>query len=142
MVKMVSLKKSAADRRAEKDALGSPATPYVPAEDQGVTVNLDHHHLMNMGVGGGMKSGHKVTLHGTGTVERSETRSSKDGDRHSATLRLDRGSLEHEPEEGEAERGEIKTEIMSAHDKSEQKRVDKEAKKKDGASGKKVPEGA
>ena len=69
MVKMVSLKKSAADRRVEKDALGSPDVPYVPAEDEGVTVNLDHHHLMKMGVGGGMKSDHKVEFHGTGDVE-------------------------------------------------------------------------
>jgi hypothetical protein len=142
MVKMVSLKKSAADRRAEKDALGSKDVPYVPAEDKGVMVNLDHHHLMNMGVGGGMKSGHKVTFHGTGTVERSESRSTPQGEKHSATLRLDRGGIEHEPAEGEEERGEIKTEIMSAHDKSEQSRIDREAKKKSGASGTKVKEGA
>jgi hypothetical protein len=39
MVKMVSLKKSAADKRAEKDALGSRDVPSVLAEDQSVTVN-------------------------------------------------------------------------------------------------------
>ena len=34
--------------------------PYAPAEDEGVTVNLDHHHLMKIGVGGGMKSGQEL----------------------------------------------------------------------------------
>lgn len=113
MVKMVSLKKSSADKRAEKDALGSTSVSDVPAEDEGVTVNLDHHHLMNMKVGGGMKSGHKVDFKGTGTVERSETRSTKDGDRHSATIRLDRGSLEHESEKGgDEDRTELKGELQ------------------------------
>jgi hypothetical protein len=140
MVKMVSLKKSSADRRAEKDALGSPTVPYVPAEDQGVTVNLDHHHLMNMGVEGGMKSGHKVDFHGTGTVERSETRSTPEGDKHSATLRLHRGAIEHEPEEKEEEKGEIRTEISKAHDKAEQSKMDREAKAKSGKSGKEIKE--
>jgi hypothetical protein len=144
MVNMVSLKKSVADRRAEKDALGSPETISADSrpEDEGISVNLDHHHLMKMGVGGGMKSGHKVEFGGTGTVERSETRSTPEGERHSATIRLNRGGMEHEGEEKAEERGEIKTEIMSAHDKAEQGRVDREAKKKSGASGAKVQEGA
>lgn len=118
MVKMVSLKKSAADRRAEKDALGTTDVPSVPAEDEGVSVNLDHHHLMNMGVGGGMKSGHKVELHGTGTVERSETRSTKDGERHSATIRLHRGALEHEPDEprdGDERRTQLRGDLEKAY---------------------------
>ena len=66
MVKMVSLKKSAADKRAEKDALGSRHVLYVPAENEGVIVNLDYHHLMNMKgsdgapLAGGMKSGNTL----------------------------------------------------------------------------------
>ena len=102
MVKMVSLKKTAAERRAEKDALGEASTARPLTEDEGVTVHLDHHHLMKMGVGGGMKSGHDVEFHGKGTVERSETRSTPEGERHSATLKLHRGALEHEPERGTA----------------------------------------
>lgn len=116
MAKMVSLKKSAADRRAEKDALGSRDIPYVPAEDQGVTVNLDHHHLMNLKgsdgepLAGRMKSGNDVEFHGRGTVERSETRSTPEGERHSATLRLSKGAIEHEPSSDD-ERTELKGEI-------------------------------
>jgi hypothetical protein len=127
MVKMVSLKKSPADRRAEKDALGSHDIPSVPAEDEGVSVNLDHHHLMKMGVGGGMKSGHKVKLEGEGTVERSETRSTPEGERHSATIRLHRGGIEHEGEEKAEERGEIRTEIQKATAGSERAAADKDA---------------
>ena len=116
MVKMVSLKKSAADRREEKATLGSPDVPYVPAEDEGVTVNLDHHHLMNLKgsdgepIAGRMKSGNDIEFHGRGTVERSETRSTKDGERHSATLRMHRGAVEHEADQ-DGEREGLKNEI-------------------------------
>jgi hypothetical protein len=116
MVKMVSLKKSSADKRAEKDALGSPDVVNVPAENEGVTVNLDHHHLMKMGVGGGMKSGHKVEFHGAGIVERSETRTDKDGDHHSATIRLHRGSLDHEvPRGGDEEKRSVRGDLEKAY---------------------------
>ena len=63
MTKMVSLKKTAAERRAEKDALGETSVFATPGEDEGVTVHLDHHQLMHMGVGGDMKSGHDVEFH-------------------------------------------------------------------------------
>lgn len=48
-------------------------------------------------VGGDLKSGDTVHFHGHGTVEKSETRSSPDGDRHSATVRFHHGGVEHEP---------------------------------------------
>lgn len=143
MVKMVSLKKSAADRKAEKTAMGSTATPEAGyPEDQGVSVHLDHHHLMKMGVGGDLKSGHKVSLEGEGTVERSETRSTPEGERHSASIRLHRGGIEHEGEEKAEERGEIRTEIQKAAAGSERAAADKaasrDATKAD--SGKKIAE--
>ena len=37
MVKMVSLKKTAAEKKADKDALGEQAISSVPDEDMGVT---------------------------------------------------------------------------------------------------------
>src|SRR5579859_8206871 len=94
MVKMVSLKKSAADKAAEKKAMGEPTIISRPDEDVGVTVRLDHHHLTKMGVHGDLKSGDDVEFHGKGKVERSETRSTPDGDRHSATVRLHRAGIE------------------------------------------------
>lgn len=142
MVKMVSLKKSSADRAADKEAMGSPALATDSPDSQGISVNLEHHHLMKMGVGGGMKSGHKVEFGGTGTVERSETRSTPEGERHSATIRLNRGGLEHQGDEKAEERGEIKTELQNAVAGSERSRADKDAKRVDrkGQSGKKEAE--
>ena len=47
-------------------------------------------------VNGDLKSGDALHFHGHGTVEKSETRSSPDGDRHSATVRFHHGAVEHE----------------------------------------------
>ena len=142
MVKMVSIKKNSADKRAEKDAMGTRDILSVPAEDEGISVNLDHHHLMKMGVGGALKSGHKVELSGRGTVESSETRTGKDGERHSARLRLSHMGLDHDTpaEEGKSElRGEIERE----HTNAESKRADRDATKETakGRSDRKVAEG-
>jgi len=124
MTKMVSLKKSAADRRTEKDALGETAAVVDESpEHEGIAVHLEHHHLMKLGVGGALKSGHKVELHGAGTVERSETRSTKDGERHSATIRLHKGAIEHEADRDE-ERDNLRSEIAKNTDAME-----KQAKK-------------
>lgn len=120
MVKMVSLRKSAADKRAEKDSLGVPASP---ADDGGdLRVHLDHHHLTKLGVGGGLKSGHKVSFSGEGTVESSSTRSENGEDRHSATLRLNKGGVEHEGdmERDAEERAGLRNEIEKIHGKSEE----------------------
>src|ERR1041385_402589 len=98
MSKMASLKKSASDRKADKDG------PYIaaPGEDEGIAIHLDHYHLKNLGAGDQLKSGHKVTITARGHVENSESHSGKDGERHSARLRLTHMSLDHEP----ADRGE------------------------------------
>jgi len=47
---------------------------------------------------GRLKSGHPVAFHGRGVVERSESRSTDEGERHSATLRLHHGAVEHHAE--------------------------------------------
>ena len=97
MVKMVSLKKTAADRRAEKDAMGETAVSAPSDYDkEGPTVHLEHHHLKNMGVGGALKSGDKVTLHAVGHVESSSSSSENGEERHIAMVRLHRGGIEHE----------------------------------------------
>lgn len=143
MVRMVSLKKSAADRRAEKEGMGSRDVVSVPAENEGVTVNLDHHHLMNMKVGGGMRQGHKVEFGGTGTVEHYSEGSGPDGSpRMSARLRLDRGGMDHEGDEKADPRGELKGELRKAVAGSERAKSDTSDNKTDkaGASGKKIAE--
>lgn len=127
MVKLVSLKKSAGDRAAEKDALGESGLVEPAAGEGNVSVNLEHHHLMKLKgsdgepMAGRMKSGDNVEFHGRGTVERSETRSTQDGERHSATLRLDKGAVEHDPAErdGQEGRADLKEEIAKNVSKME-----------------------
>jgi hypothetical protein len=116
MVKMVKLEKSAADKRADNDAAGSPKIIDVPDEHSGVTVNLDHHHLMKMGVGGGLKAGHKVEFSGRGTVLRSESRSTDQGERHTATLHMTHGGMEADGPKDEDREG-LRSEITKLAEK-------------------------
>lgn len=118
MAKMVRIEKTAADRNAEKDALGETGIASVePGGDSGISLHLDHHHLMKMGVGGGMKSGQKVELSGRGTVERSETRSTPDGERHSATIHLTHAGADYEGSKDD-EKSDLRGEIeKNAKDK-------------------------
>ena len=113
MVKMVSLKKSKAERGAEKDALSSSpgGIAKVDSEHEGVHVNLDHHHLKNLGVEKGMKAGDKIDFHGRGTVQRYEMHDDKGGAKSSATLHFDKGALEHDADRDE-ERDDLKNEIV------------------------------
>lgn len=119
MAPMVSLK-----RPKDDDDKPAASPEYVNPDDEGVAVHLDHHHLMKLKgddgepIAGRMKSGHKVSFSGSGVVERSESRSGNDGERHSATIRLHHGSLEHEADGGD-ERGELRSELMRVHEKSE-----------------------
>lgn len=124
MPRMVSLKRSKADSEKERGVNGPATADYSNPDDEGVAVNLDHHHLMKLKGGDGepiagrMKSGHKVSFSGEGTVERSESRSGKDGERHSATIRLHKGSMEHEPGQ-EDEREGLRSELAATHEKAE-----------------------
>lgn len=121
MVKMVSFKKTATDKREEKDALGEPGIKTSDF-DPGVSVHLDHHHLTKLGVGGGLKSGHKVEFGGRGMVESSHTESHKDGDRHHATLKLSHGWLDHDaPRGGDEERRSVRGDLEKAYAGVEEK---------------------
>ncbi len=116
MTKMVSLKKTSADREAEKKAMGEsgPGVNSNPEDAGGIMIHLEHDHLKKMGVGGGLKSGHKVELSAAGHVEHSETRSTPEGERHSARLRMTRMGVEHETDHGE-ERKDLRNEIEKVH---------------------------
>lgn len=132
MVKMVALKKSAADRKAEKDAMGEGmgGTLQSSEDREGPTVHLDHHHLKNMKVGGALKSGHEVSLSARGHVERSETRSENGEDRHSATIRVTHMGMEHEGRDADGdERANLRNEIEKIHGASEEKREQASEKK-------------
>ena len=125
MVKMHDLRRTKADVAAEKKALGGEnkaVDHYMPPEDDGVRVDLEHHHLMKLGVGGGMKSGQEIEFHGKGTVEKSETRSTPEGERHSATVRVHHGNVDGEFKSGDGEeRKALRSDLEKAHGKAEEK---------------------
>lgn len=127
-MKLVSLKKSAGERKAdEKD--GMVSGPY--GGDDGVTVHLEPHHLEKLGLGGKLKSGHKFKIEGRGHVEESESRSGKEGERHSARLRITHAGVEHKDADGDndgdmdergAEKSKRNADIAKAYEASESKR--------------------
>lgn len=115
MVKMVSLKRTKQDKQAEKSALGRPGIASADEGDGAISIHLEPHHLDKLGVGGGLRSGHKVTLHGEGTVDRAE--SFKDGDgkvKQRATLKLHKAGLEYTGSDIESDKHELRGEIERA----------------------------
>jgi hypothetical protein len=120
MVKMMDLRRTSDDVREEKKALGEESkTAYVPPKDDGARFELEHHHLMQLGLGGDLKAGDGLTFNGRGTVERSESRLTADGDRHSATVRFARGAVDHDPENKSRDEGrkDLRNEIEQVHGK-------------------------
>lgn len=105
MVKMHDIRRSASDVKAEKKGMGKDSDhAYVPPEDDGARMDLDHHHLEKMGVGGALKHGDTVHFRGHGTVEEATS-----GDKNRATIRFHHGAVDHEPAEGERDDGERKS---------------------------------
>lgn len=122
MTKMAAMKKSAADRAAEKKAMGETAAgPLQNSEDrEGPTVHLEHHHLKNMGVGGSLKSGDKVRMEGEGHVEHSESRTVDGEARHSASIRFKKLGAELKSARGDVdERSALRNDIEKSHAQSE-----------------------
>lgn len=126
MAKMSNLRRTAADVKADKAAAGGgkgEATAYVPPEDDGARFELEHHHLMKMGLGGSLKSGDGVDFTGKGTVEKSETRSLPEGDRHSVTIRFHKGGIDDAGAKDVSRDNtgkSLRSEIEQVHGKSEE----------------------
>ena len=74
--------------------------------------------MKKLGVEGGFKAGHKVEFHGKGVVEHAHDDSSPEGDRHSVTLALHHGAIEHEADRDE-ERDNLRSEIAKNTNKME-----------------------
>jgi hypothetical protein len=121
-MKVVALKRSASDRKAEEEGGGFVS----PDDDGGISIHLSHHHLKKMGLDGDLKSGHKVKLRGHGHVESSESRSEKGGERYSARLRLTHagadGHGEPDADDKKTEREGRRSDIEKAYTESEKKR--------------------
>jgi hypothetical protein len=137
MVKVVSLKKSAADKAADKKAMGTAIGSYEGPESDGVSVHLDHDHLTKMGVHGNLKSGDKVEYGGHGHVESSRTESHRGGEKHSATIRMTHMGVSLKG--GEDDHDDIRKDVQSSYDTAEKKRGER-AKLAAGRGGKEVAE--
>jgi hypothetical protein len=136
MVKVVSLKKTTAEKAVEKKALGTSTGAYEGPDSDGASVHLDHDHLTKMGHHGNLKSGDKLEMTARGYVESSESRSGKDGERHTARIRLTHMGIDHKPQE---DREEMRRDVESSYDTAEKKRAEG-AKLAAGRSGKEVAE--
>jgi hypothetical protein len=136
MVKVVSLRKTAADKAAEKKAMGTSIGAYEGPDNDGVSVHLDHDHLTKMGHYGNLKSGDKVEVMARGHVESSESRSGKDGEKHSARIRLTHMGVDHK---GTDDRDDMRRDVESSYDSSEKKR-DERGKLVAARAGKEVAE--
>jgi hypothetical protein len=118
MVKMHDIRRSSADVKAEKKAMGRDSEhAYVPPEDDGARFEFEHHHLEKMGVGGDLRHGDSVRFHGHGTVEQSTS-----GERNRATIRSHHGAVDREFKSGDGEeRMALRSDLEKAHGKAEEK---------------------
>lgn len=115
-MRVVSLKKSASDKKADKESgLSFPGT-----DEDGVSVHLSHHHLQKMGVEGNLTPGRKVKLRGHGHVQSAE----KDG--HARLVLTHAGMDGH----GEPDADDMKTERKGRRDDIEKAYDETEAKRK------------
>ena len=113
-MKVVALKKSAADKKQDKENGFS----YPGSEEDGVSVHLSHHHLQKMGVEGNLTPGRKVKLRGHGHIQSAE----KDG--HARLVLTHAGMDHHEPDADDKpdERKGRRSDIEKAYSESESKR--------------------
>lgn len=113
-MKVVALKKSAADRKADKD---SGSVPY--GDEEGLSVHLSDRHLKKMGIDGNLTPGRKVKLRGHGHIQSAE----KDG--HARLTLTHAGMEQHgEPDADDksSERKGRRSDIEQAYSESESKR--------------------
>ena len=123
MVKMVSMKRTKANREAENEGDGrtSALSPsFRDPEDNGVVIHLHPHHAAKLGMGEPLPVGHKIEFGGTGTV----TESHSDERGHRLTMTMDRAGVEHEPT---AKGNGIRDAVKAATDASEAKKANNDA---------------
>jgi hypothetical protein len=90
MVKMVSMKETKTERKADDKSLaGAPL-----AANDGVMLHLEHHHLAHMGIDGTLPHGTAINFAGKGEVRSSGTHNGPDGPRHHMTIALHKAGME------------------------------------------------
>lgn len=103
---------------------GGKKDGFVPGSEDGEPqIHLSHHHLMKMKhadgkpLAGRLKAGDEFEFHGKGTVARSSTDSSEDGEKHSATITLHKGAMKmaDRPDPEDDARSEIRSSLEKAY---------------------------
>ena len=128
MAKMVSLKRSASDKRSEEHAgASSPFMMRGNEEDaEGPSLHLEDHHLGKMGVKDGIELPEKHPVELRGHIEK-HTITHEDGKTtHHAVLRITHAGTDIPEKE---ERGTLRHEIGRNHESSERGRVEREEKR-------------
>ena len=114
MVKMVSMKRTAADKKAESSADGMLGRG---TDRDGVHVHLDHHHIQKMGLDRMPQAGDEVEFAGKGKVVSAHTSDDGDGPRHHMTLMLHRAGVESKGEDADERREGLREDIEKAAEK-------------------------
>jgi hypothetical protein len=132
-MKMVSLKRSKADREAEKNAGAEPST--IDDSRDGADLHLEDHHMEKMGISPTLPHGHPITLHAEGVVHRSSD--GPEGGR--MTIRVHKAGAEYDEPRDERESG-LRGEIEKNTEESETRRDPKRFTNKSADKGKELKE--
>lgn len=138
MAKMVDLKRTAAERKAERAKYDKPG--HIGGDDYGygLTVRLDHEHLKKLGITKMPKAGDVLHLHSKAHVKSTSEHSEDGGDRKHMELELRHmaiGATERAKEE-DVQEGNL-TGAKAAMDQA----LDKQEKGGKGKGGFSAPEG-
>jgi hypothetical protein len=123
-MKMVSLKRSKADKDVSKDA-GAMLSTIDDSQD-GADLNLEDHHMEKMGISPTLPHGHPISLHAEGTVHRSSD--GPEGGR--MTIRVHKAGAEYDEPAAEKEgslRGEIEKNTEESETKGDKKKFTNKA---------------
>src|ERR1700733_9715788 len=97
-MKMANLKRTAAEKNAEKDAGAEPSS--IDDSADGADLHLEDHHMEKMGISPTLPHGHPITLHAEGTVHRSSD--GPEGGR--MTIRVHKAGAEYDEPHEEKEK--------------------------------------
>lgn len=133
MVAMKSMKMTKAERDATEGADGMPGNG---SQRDGVPLQLDHDHIMKLGMKGPLPHGTKVEMGGHGEVTESGTHEVDGEPRHHMTITMTRAGVE--PQETATDRrDDLRADIEKAS-----KVADRVATQETGRSGRQEPERA
>lgn len=143
MVKMVSLKRTKAEREEDEHAMGE-VQPNSHAED-GMDLHLQRHHLDKLEIPHDLPHGHEIELRMKGHVHRTDNGDGPEGEHAHMHVKVTHAHAEFEhTKDGEREREGLREELEKNTEEAETRRAEKAERPslKKAAAGKKEPEHA